>query len=163
MPVIFSPLDTRVMPSFLSVISIRASLRVAASSTIGALLSIIAISPTKVVSFFPSCPAGCDFAKSSLVKPLCSRSDTARASPKTMARVVEEVGAKSKGQASSLAVIAMLISPLFAIEESELLVSVKTLPAHLFSAGKISIISLVSPELDKIKIASFLSIIPRSP
>ncbi len=65
---------------------------------------------------------------------------------------MEEVGAKSKGQASSLAVIAILISPLFAIEESELLVSVKTLPAHLFSAGKISIISLVSPELDKIKI-----------
>ena len=123
----------------------------------------MAISFTKVVNFLPSWPAGCDFAKSSFVNPLCSRRDTAKASPKTRASVVDEVGAKSKGQASSSALITMLISPARAIIVSTLFVTEKIFPAHLLRAGKISIISLVSPELEKIKIASFLSIIPRSP
>ena len=123
----------------------------------------MAISFTRVVNFFPSWPAGCDLAKSSFVNPLCSKSETAKASPNTRASVVEEVGARSRGQASSFALINTLISPIFAIVESALLVSVKIFHAHLFNAGKISIISFVSPELDKIKIASFLSIMPRSP
>ena len=77
--------------------------------------------------------------------------------------MVEEVGARSNGQASSSALITKLIFPDFAMVDWLLLVRVKILEVERFKAGKISIISFVSPELDKIKIESFLLIIPKSP
>ena len=76
---------------------------------------IVARSLTNVVSFFPIWPAGCDFAKSSLLNPRASRRAIARASPNAKAIVVEDVGARSNGQASSAAFITRLIFPALAI------------------------------------------------
>ena len=48
----------------------------------------------------PIAPAGCREAKSSLRKPLASKTAMAKASPMTNIAVVLEVGARLKGQAS---------------------------------------------------------------
>ena len=78
-------------------------------------MSITARSLTKVVSFLPNWPAGCDLAKSSLLNPRAFSKAIASASPNTKAIVVDEVGAKSNGHASSSAFILKLIFPALAI------------------------------------------------
>ena len=51
------------------------------------------------------------------MKPLASSNAIARASPNAKFAVVEEVGARSSGQASFFVLITMFISELLAIEE----------------------------------------------
>ena len=59
------------------------------------------MSCTRVKSRRPKAPAGCDKAKSALVKLRACNSATAKASPKANVAVVLEVGASPSGQASS--------------------------------------------------------------
>ena len=83
----------------------------------GTFFPVIAKSETSVVSFFPSDPAGWLFAKSSGEKFLASSRDIASASPTTRKDVVDVVGAKLWGQASSRIFISIWISDAFAMED----------------------------------------------
>ena len=53
-----------------------------------------------MISFFPSFPAGCEYAKSFFEKPFASSNAIDNASPNANEFVVEDVGAKLSGQAS---------------------------------------------------------------
>ena len=103
------------------------------------------------VSFFPSFPPGWDLAKSSGLKSLLSNKAIAKASPKAKAAVVLEVGARSRGQASLSTSVEILISVLLAIIDSVGPVKEKILQPIFFKGLMESIISLDSPEWEKIK------------
>jgi hypothetical protein len=92
-------------------------------------------SDTNKVRALPSFPAGCDLAKSSLVNPFACRRVTANASPKAIAEVVDEVGAKSRVHASSDVLISMWLSEACAIEDKALPVTEISLFDALFKAG----------------------------
>ena len=66
---------------------------------------------------------------------------TARASPKAIADVVDEVGARSKVQASSEVLISIWLSEACAIEDKALPVTETNFFEALFKAGSIDIIS----------------------
>ena len=131
--------------------------------TLGTDLPVCIRSSTLVINFLPNFPAGCEYAKSFFEKPLASKSAIARASPNANVLVVDDVGAKSRGQASLPDLITIEISVLFDIDDVLFPVIDATFFACLFKEGKILIISSVSPELDMRRTISFLLIKPISP
>ena len=154
---------TAVKPRPLRVISSRASFTDVCGLTWGKRSPLCMMSSTLSSKRRPRAPPGCEKAKSSAVKPRASNKAIASASPSTSATVVDEVGAKLSGQASSATRAFSAASALRASAESGLPVMlISGIPKRLISGSRVTI-SLVEPELDRAITTSSLVIMPMSP
>src|SRR5471032_946587 len=152
-----------VMPKPLRVISISESRSSVPRMTLGRSSPVCMTCSTFSSKRRPSAPPGCENAKSSAVKPRASSSATANASPMTRAAVVEEVGARFRGQASCRTCALRLMSAALASGESGLPVRLIILmPSRLISGSRV-MISAVEPELDRARMMSSRVIMPMSP
>ena len=107
----------------------------------------------KLFTFFnnllPNSPCGCDLAKSCEVKPRHSKSVMASASAKQRAVNTLEVGVRFKGQASFLTPESKtILDVLPKVDFFEPVIDMIGILRSLIK-GRMSIISLVSPELEK--------------
>ena len=139
---------TIVMPIPLRDISSSACDIVASIPTTGRAAPLRITSETRVKSFRPSAPPGCERAKSAGPKPRACRQATASASPIAREAVVLEVGARFSGQASSVTLTSKWTSASRASSESGLPVRAMALTPSRCAAGRIERISWPLPEYD---------------
>ena len=141
-----SAFTTAVMPMCFFVISRTASKTLISSLTQGTASPVRMTSRTCVRSLLPKAPPGWLRAKSSLVKPLACMQATARASPMASVAVVEDVGAKLRGQASAVTCTFKFTSAFLASELLGFPVIVMRAVPSRFNTGMTVKSSPVSPE-----------------
>ena len=111
----------------------------------------------------PRLPAGWLSAKSSGVKARARNSATASASPKANAAVVLLVGARPSGQAScGTATVRWMSAWRASVDSGRPVMPIKVMFLRL-SAGRITAISSLSPELEMASTTSPSTIMPKSP
>lgn len=111
----------------------------------------------------PKAPAGCERAKSSRLKCLATMQAPAIASPNAIVTVVEDVGARFRGQASRVIGVTRLTSEALARELSALPVMQMILTPIAFKAGRMVSSSSDSPEKEMATNTSSFLTIPKSP
>jgi len=139
-----------------------ASFRGISTGTMGTSSPVCMRSAT-VCSRRPSAPPGCSRAKSSSENPFSSKRTTASASPIAKAAVVEAVGARPSGHASSGTPTSSTTSAYRPRVESGFPVIAITGSPILWNMGSSRTISSVSPELERATTTSPRRTMPRSP
>ena len=135
-----------VIPIFFFVISFTASITDASIRTTGVASPLRMTSLTWVRRRRPSAPPGWERAKSSGPNPLASKQATARASPIASVAVVEDVGAKFRGQASrETCTLRLTVASFASVLSSEPVMEITGAPSRM-TVGMIVSSSEVVPE-----------------